>query len=162
TSEMMRHPDVRVIAIADPNERADYERFYYKKTSGRLVVLEMIEAHSAASKTEGASRACQPYVDFRVMLEKEKAIDAIVVATPDHVHAAATLAAVRLGKHVYCEKPLTHTVDEARRVAEEARRAGVATQMGNQGNSGEGIRSACEWIWAGAIGDVTEVHVWSQ
>ncbi len=162
TSEMMRHPDVRVIAIADPNERADYERFYYKKTSGRLVVLEMIEERYAERKAKGEYPGCRQYADFRVMLEKEKAIDAVVVATPDHVHAAATLAAIRLGKHVYCEKPLTHTVEEARRVTEEARRAGVATQMGNQGNSGDGIRSACEWIWAGVIGDVTEVHAWSQ
>src|SRR5262245_40485792 len=161
TSEMLRHPDARVIAIADPNERADYERFYYKKTSGRLVVREMIEERYADKKAKGEYPGLKDYLDFRVMLEKEKAIDAVVVATPDHVHAAATLAALRLGKHVYCEKPLTHTVEEARRVAEEARRAGVATQMGNQGNSGDGIRSACEWIWAGAIGDVTEVHVWS-
>ncbi|HZN58648.1 MAG TPA: Gfo/Idh/MocA family oxidoreductase [Planctomycetota bacterium] len=162
TSEMMRHPDVRVVAIADPNDRADYERFYYKKTSGRLVVREMIEERYAAKKASGEYPGCRDYVDFRVLLEKEKGIDAVVVATPDHVHAAATLAALRLKKHVYCEKPLTHTVEEARRVAEEARRAGVATQMGNQGNSGEGIRQACEWIWAGAIGDVTEVHSWSQ
>jgi predicted dehydrogenase len=162
TSEMMRHPDVRVVAIADPNEHADYERFYYKKTSGRLVVRQMIEERYAEKKAKGEYPGCRDYVDFRVLLEKEKGIDAVVVATPDHVHAAATLAAVRLGKHVYCEKPLTHTVEEARRVTEEARRAGVATQMGNQGNSGEGIRSACEWIWAGAIGDVTEVHAWSQ
>jgi predicted dehydrogenase len=162
TSEMMHYGDVRVVAIADPNERADYERFYYKKTSGRLVVLEMIEANYAEKKARGEYPGCRDYTDFRVMLEKEKGIDAVVVATPDHVHAAATLAAVRLGKHVYCEKPLTRTVEEARRVAEEARRAGVATQMGNQGNSSEGIRQACEWIWAGAIGDVTDVQVWSQ
>jgi len=161
TSEMLRHADARVIAIADPNERADYERFYYKKTSGRLVVREMIEERYADKKAKGEYPGLKDYVDFRVMLEQEKAIDAVVVATPDHVHAAATLAALRLKKHVYCEKPLTHTVEEARRVAEEARRAGVATQMGNQGNSGDGIRSACEWIWAGAIGEVTEVHVWS-
>jgi predicted dehydrogenase len=162
TAEMMRHPDLRVVAIADPNEHADYERFYYKKTSGRLVVKQMIEERYAEKKAKGEYPGCRDYVDFRVMLEKEKGIDAVLVATPDHVHAAATLAALRLEKHVYCEKPLTRTIEEARRVAEEARRAGVATQMGNQGNSGDGIRSACEWIWTGAIGDVTEVHAWSQ
>jgi predicted dehydrogenase len=161
-SEMMRHPDARVIAIADPNERADYERFYYKKTAGRLVVHEMIEAGYAQKKAKGEYAGCKEYADYRRMLEKEKSIDAVVVATPDHVHAAATLAAIGLGKHVYCEKPLTRTVEEARRVAKEARRAGVATQMGNQGNSSEGMRSACEWIWAGAIGEVTEVHAWSD
>jgi predicted dehydrogenase len=162
TSEMMRHDDVRVIAIADPNEQADYERFYYKKTSGRLVAKQMIEERYAEARSKGEYPGCRDFVDFRVMLEKKKGIDAVVVATPDHVHAAATLAALRLKKHVYCEKPLTHTIEEARRVAEEARRAGVATQMGNQGNSGEGMRSACEWIWAGVIGDITEVHAWSQ
>jgi predicted dehydrogenase len=161
TSEMMRHADARIVAIADPNERADYERFYYKKTSGRLVVREMIEERYAEKVAKGEYPGLKDYVDYRVLLEKEKGIDAVVVATPDHVHAAATLAALRQKKHVYCEKPLTHTIEEARRVAEEARKAGVATQMGNQGNSGEGIRSACEWIWAGAIGEVTEVHVWS-
>jgi predicted dehydrogenase len=161
-SEMMRHADARVIAIADPNDRADYERFYYKKTAGRLVALEMIEQGYAEKKSRGEYPGCREFTDFRVMLEKEKGIDAVVVATPDHVHAAATLAAIRLGKHVYCEKPLTHTIEEARRVADEARRAGVATQMGNQGNSSEGMRAACEWIWAGAIGEVTEVHAWSK
>jgi predicted dehydrogenase len=84
------------------------------------------------------------------------------VATPDHVHAAACLAALSRGKHVYCEKPLTHSVYETRMVTEAARKAGVATQMGNQGNSGEGIRLAVEWIRDGAIGPVREVHAYSS
>ncbi|HLU49621.1 MAG TPA: Gfo/Idh/MocA family oxidoreductase, partial [Planctomycetota bacterium] len=89
-------------------------------------------------------------------------IDAVMIATPDHVHAVATLAAMRLGKHVYCEKPLTHTVEEARKVAEEARKSKVATQMGNQGNSSEGIRQVIEWVRAGVIGEVRELHAWSD
>ena len=93
------------------------------------------------------------YRDFRVMLEKEdKNIDAVIVATPDHVHAVAAMMAIKMGKHVYCEKPLTHSVYEARMLTEAARKAKVATQMGNQGHSGEGIRLVCEWIWDGAIG----------
>ena len=96
------------------------------------------------------------------MLEKEKAIDAILCATPDHAHAVVSITAMKLGKHVYCEKPLTHNVWEARQVAKVAKETGVATQMGNQGHSGEGIRQTCEWIWDGAIGPVREVHAWSD
>jgi len=100
--------------------------------------------------------------DFRVMLEKEKQIDAVVVATPDHVHAVATMTAIKMGKHVYCEKPLTRTIYEARAIAKAARQAGVATQMGNQGMAFEGNRLINEWISDGAIGDVREVHAWSD
>jgi predicted dehydrogenase len=156
------HDDAQVIAIADVNEREDYSRFYYRGISGRLPVLELIEKHYGERKARGEYGGCKDYVDFREMLEKEKAIDAVMIATPDHVHAAATLAAIRLGKHVYCEKPLTHTIEEARKVAEEARRAKVATQMGNQGNSSDDLRRTCEWIWSGAIGEVREVHAWSH
>jgi len=101
------------------------------------------------------------YRDFRIMLDKEKDIDAVVIGTPDHVHAVAAMAALGLGKHVFCEKPLTHTIFEARTVTEAARSAGVATQMGNQGHAMESIRILCEWIWDGAIGDITEVHAWT-
>lgn len=101
------------------------------------------------------------YKDFREMLVQEKDLDAVVVATPDHVHAVAAMAAIKAGKHVYCEKPLAHTVYEARQLTEAARKAGVATQMGNQGHASESIRRLCEWIWDGAIGDVYEVHAWT-
>ena len=103
------------------------------------------------------------YKDFRVMLDKEdKNIDAVVVATPDHIHAPASMAAIKRGKHVYCEKPLTHSVYEARQIAEAARKAGVATQMGNQGQASEQTRLMCEMVWDGAIGPVREVHVWTD
>jgi predicted dehydrogenase len=103
------------------------------------------------------------YKDFRVMLEKEeKNIDAVVVATPDHVHAPASIMAMKMGKHVYCEKPLTHSVYESRMMAETARKHKVATQMGNQGQASEGTRLICESIWGGAIGHVREVHVWTD
>jgi predicted dehydrogenase len=100
--------------------------------------------------------------DFRVMLEKEKGIEAVVVATPDHIHAVASMTAIKAGKHVYCEKPLTRTVHEARALAKAAVEAKVATQMGNQGMAFEGNRLIKEWIWAGVIGPVREVHVWSD
>ena len=100
------------------------------------------------------------YTDYRVMLEKQKDIDAVVIATPDHTHAVITMAAMELGKHVYTQKPLTHSIWEARRLARAAAESKVTTQMGIQGHSDEGIRLICEWIWAGLIGEVTEVDAW--
>jgi predicted dehydrogenase len=103
------------------------------------------------------------YKDFRQMLDREaKNIDAVTVSTPDHIHAVAAMAAVRAGKHIYCQKPLTHTLHECRELTKAARTADVATQMGNQGHASEGTRLTNEWIQAGVIGDVREVHVWSD
>lgn len=97
--------------------------------------------------------------DFRKLLDDmESGIDAVLVATPDHTHAAACLAAIERGKHLYCEKPLAHSVHEVRQVVEAARAKKVTTQLGNQGHSFDSIRTFCEWIWDGAIGNVTEVH----
>ncbi|WP_321368722.1 Gfo/Idh/MocA family oxidoreductase [uncultured Draconibacterium sp.] len=102
------------------------------------------------------------YKDFRVMLEEQKDIDAVMIATPDHTHALPALMAMREGKHVFLQKPLTHSVYESRIMTETAKRYGVATQMGNQGNSADGIRQICEWIWAGTIGEVTHVDTWTN
>jgi len=102
------------------------------------------------------------YRDFRKMLEAEKSLDAITVSTPDHTHAVVAMMAMRLGKHVFVQKPLTHTVKEARLLAEEGKARNLVTQMGNQGHSKEGARLICEWIWDGAIGDIGEVHVWTN
>jgi predicted dehydrogenase len=103
------------------------------------------------------------YTDFRKMLDKEGSnIDAVIVATPDHMHAAATMYAMERGKHVYTQKPLTRTVWEARALTQAALKYKVATQMGNQGYSNEGTRRCAEMIWSGAIGDVTEVHAWTN
>ncbi len=103
------------------------------------------------------------YKDFREMLEEmDKQIDAVVIATPDHTHAVVASMAMKMGKHVFVQKPLTHSVYESRYLTELARETGVVTQMGNQGNSGEGIRKVCEWIWDGAIGEVKEVHCWTN
>jgi predicted dehydrogenase len=100
------------------------------------------------------------YSDYREMLDKEKGIDAVMIATPDHTHAVISMEAMRRGKHVYCQKPLTHDIYEARMLAKAARETGVATQMGIQGHSGEGARLICEWIWDGAIGEIREVDAW--
>ena len=101
----------------------------------------------------------RPYRDFRRMFdEMGKSIDAVVVATPDHFHAVAAMAAIRHGKHVYCEKPLAHSVYEVRQLMQAARQHKVVTQLGNQGHSFNTIRDFCEWIWDGAIGDVHTIH----
>jgi len=116
-----------------------------------------------AAKTFGEYPKAKRYKDFRVMLDKEKSIDAVTVSTPDHFHTVAAITALRMGKHVFVQKPLTHSVAEARMMREEARKhPKLATQMGNQGHAGEGGRLTCEWIWSGAIGDVREVHCWTN
>ena len=131
-------------------------------TLENIVALADVDDERAAATYERYPNAAR-YRDFRVMLdEMHDSIDAVAVATPDHMHAVAAMAAMQLGKHVYVEKPLTHDVYEARALTRAARRYGVATQMGNQGNSGEGIRQICEWIWAGTIGDVHTVHTWTN
>jgi predicted dehydrogenase len=102
------------------------------------------------------------YQDYREMLDKQKDIDAIVVATPDHMHAAIATAAMDLGKHVYVQKPLCWSVEEARHLARKAKGSKVVTQMGNQGHSTDGARTGYEYITGGAIGEVREVHVWTN
>jgi len=158
---LLPQDDVDIVAICDVTEEADYSQFYYKGKAGRGPVLKMIERHYAERSSAGREPRCTAYVDFREMLDREKGIDAVLIATPDHIHAVASLAAIERGKHVYCEKPLARTVYESRRVTEAARKAKVATQMGNQGHSGDGIRMTVEWIRDGVIGPVREVHAWS-
>jgi predicted dehydrogenase len=102
------------------------------------------------------------YSDYRKMLDEQKDIDAVVVATPDHMHAPIALASMDLKKHVYVQKPLCWSVDEARKLAEKAQETKVATQMGNQGRSLDDTRTAVEYIWSGAIGEVREIHVWTD
>jgi predicted dehydrogenase len=102
------------------------------------------------------------YKDFRVMLDRQKDIDAVIIATPDHTHAVVSMEAMKRGKHVYTQKPLTHTVFEARELASAARKYKVASQMGNQGQAGDGPRRLREMIWDGVIGPVHEVHVWTD
>jgi predicted dehydrogenase len=129
--------------------------------SQSIVALCDVDARRAADTFKDYPNATR-YEDFRVLFDKEKNIDAVLVATPDHTHAVASMAAIQRGKGVYCEKPLTRTVYEARALAKAAAEAGVATQMGNQGMAFEGNRLVKEWIWAGVIGPVREVHVWSD
>ncbi|MCY2955024.1 MAG: Gfo/Idh/MocA family oxidoreductase [Planctomycetota bacterium] len=112
---------------------------------------------SAARRYPGT----KTYSDYRKLFE-QKDIEAVCIGTPDHHHFPASMMAITRGKHVYCEKPLTHSIWEARQVAKAARDAKVATQMGTQGSASEGIRLLAEWIGAGAIGNVKEVHIWTD
>ena len=118
---------------------------------------------SRASKSVWANPGVRFFTDFRRMLDvAHKDIDAVIVSCPDHNHAVAAMSAMQLGKHVYCEKPLTHSVYEARRLAEAAKKYNVATQMGNHGHSWDTLRMAVDWIKAGVIGNVTEAHIWTD
>ena len=105
----------------------------------------------------------EKFTDFRILLDKVgKSIDAVTVSTPDHTHAVAAAMAMRMGKHCFCQKPLTRTIFEARRLGEIAREKKVKTQMGNQGTSGSGLRKAAALVKAGGLGTVKEVHVWTD
>ena len=115
-----------------------------------------------AAKTFQDFPAAKVYRDYREMLEKQKDIDAVIIATPDHTHAVIAMAAMRAGKHVYVQKPLAYSVHEARTLTEAARQHKVVSQMGNQGHSGDGTRVVCEWIEAGVIGTVREVDAWTN
>ena len=133
-----------------------------KSTIENVVALCDVDDARAARSYERYPKA-KRFKDFRQMLDQMSSeIDAVIVSTPDHTHAVAALPAVQLGKHVYVEKPLTHSVYEARLLTETAREYKVITQMGNQGNSSNDIRRICEWIWSGTIGKVREVHCWTN
>lgn len=155
--ELMKLDDVRITAVADPAEEWDLSNYYYRGVAGRGPVSSEIDR---LQSERYSSEKAKQYDDFREMLESQKDIDAVLCATPDHLHAYVSLLSLAAGKHVYCEKPLTHNIAEARMVQRAAKEAGLATQMGNQGHSNEGIRQTVEWIRAGAIGNVSEVHAW--
>jgi predicted dehydrogenase len=126
-----------------------------------IVALCDVSDSAAASARQKFPQA-KFYKDFRQMLEQEKSLDAVDVATPDHMHAPIAAMAMKLGKHVYCQKPLTHDVYEARALRDLARQQKVATQMGNQGSASEGLRRAVEVVQAGLIGPVHQAYVWTN
>src|SRR6266545_1302754 len=134
-----------------------------------LAELTALERERSTAQLNGMLRLkndllprAKRYSDYREMLEKEKSIDAVVIATPDHMHATIALAAMDLGKHVYAQKPLCWSVDECRKLSKRAKETKLATQMGNQGHSWDDARKAVEYVWAGAIGDVREIHIWTN
>lgn len=137
-AEFSKSPNVNIVSLCDVDDRQS------KKSRERFPKASY-------------------YADFREMLAKEKnSIDAVSVSTPDHTHAVAALAAMKLGKHVYVQKPLTHDIYEARILTQAAKKYKVVTQMGNQGGSGEGVRKMKEWYDAGLIGEVTSVQCWTN
>jgi predicted dehydrogenase len=128
------------------------------KLGHNIVALCDVDETHAAKEFSKYPQARQ-FKDYRVMLDKMgKEIEAVVIGTPDHTHALIALEVIKRGKHVYCEKPLAHNVYEVRRLMEVARKSKVVTQLGNQGHASDTIRQLCEWVWAGAVGQVHTVH----
>jgi predicted dehydrogenase len=129
---------------------------------GEIVGLCDVDSNYLDLKGKQFPKA-QKFADFREMLDKlDKSIDAVTISTPDHVHGVAAMAALQKGKHIFCQKPLTQTVWEARELVRLAKEKKVATQMGNQGSSWDGFRRAVEVLQAGVLGNVTELHVWTD
>ncbi len=161
-SLLANQPDIQLVAVCDVNaQSSDYHDFDYKDgIAGLDPARQIVESHYADQKRSGKYKGCAAYRDFREMLAKEQDIDAVIVATPDHAHAVVAMQAIKRGKHVYCEKPLAHSVHEARQLAEAARTTNVATQMGNQLHSLETVRRQVELIRSGAVGTVRQVHAW--
>jgi predicted dehydrogenase len=135
--QSLQSPGVNIVALCDPDPRMT----------------------ATAGKRHAGAKA---FTDYRRMLDEVKEIDGVVVSTPDHHHAFASMEAIRRRKHVYCEKPLTHSVWEARRLGDAAREAKVATQMGNSGQASAQTRLLSELVWSGAIGPVREAHIWTD
>ena len=130
--------------------------------AGREPCQKIVEGYYGSQQRSGQYRGCAAFTDFRDLLEKQRDLDAVVVCTTDHLHAAVSAAAMRKRKHVFCQKPLTHTIYEARQIAAIARETGVATQIAVANQASEDTRLLCEWIWSGAIGPVREVVNWSS
>ncbi len=185
--EFLVHADVQVVAVCDVNSGSnDYSEWgnnelrgkvrkllgdprwggeserYTGGIAGRDPAKNVVESCYAKQAGAGSYRSCEAFTDYRELLAKRKDIDAVVIGTPDHLHAPVAIAAMRAGKHVYCQKPMTHTVAEARRMAEVARETRLATQVAVTNQASEDTRVLCEWIWDGAIGPVREVINWSS
>ncbi len=165
-------PSLKMLGYKSPNEKmniasigaggkATSDIAACAETENIVALCDVDEARAA--KVYAIHSNVPKYKDFRAMLDKEAGnIDGVIVTIPDHMHTAAALAAMERGKHVYVQKPLAHTVWECRELQKAAAKYKVATQMGNQGYSNEGTRQCAEMIWSGVIGDVTEVHAWTN
>jgi len=181
--ELLKIPDLQIVSVADPvkddsryqnwgeNElrnsirRTLEEPLWDDKVkgcrAGREPAKQIIDTWY--SKKQGTDyKACTAYEDFRELLEKEPGIDAVVVGTPDHHHAQVAVKAMNKGKHVFCQKPMTNAVYEARLMADTAAKTGVATQVATANASSSSLDQLCELIWSGAIGPVREVYNWSN
>ncbi len=165
-------PSLKAMGYKSPNEKLNFaaigsggqgaSNLGAAAPTENIVALCDVDDRRAGPSFERYPNATR-FKDFRQMLDKEgKNIDAVIVATPDHMHATAAVWCMERNKHVYVQKPLVRTIWEARQLREAAAKYGVATQMGNQGYSNEGTRQCAEIVWSGEIGSVTEVHAWSD
>ena len=182
-TDFLKEPDVQVVAVCDVNQvSSDYSEWdtnelrnrvrevlgdpnwgsqFKGPTAGREPAKNIVEAYYAKHQTSGQYRGCAAYNDFRELLSKGRDFDGVVVCTPDHWHAPISIAAMRGGKHVYCQKPMTHTIEETRQMAEVARQNKVVTQVALSVSASEDTRLLSEWISAGVIGPVRRVENWS-
>ncbi len=160
---LQQFPEVQIVAVCDVNrEGGGYQSWNWsygneKRVGGYEPARQAVDEYYAGQSKSGSYRGCQAYSDYRELLAKED-VDAVMIATPDHTHAVITMAALKMKKHVYCEKPLAWSVHETRLITETARQMKVATQLGNMGQASEESRLVCEMITDGAIGGVREVH----
>jgi predicted dehydrogenase len=181
--DLLREADVQVVAVCDVNQQSsDYSEWgpnelrdkvrdllalptwganFTGCTAGRDPARNIVETYYANQKRSGSYKGCAAYSDFRELLSRERDLDGVTVCTPDHWHAPVAIAAMNAGKHVYCQKPMSHSVAEAREMAEAARRTKVATQVAVANSASEDTRLIAEWIAAGAIGPVRRVENWS-
>jgi predicted dehydrogenase len=180
-------PDVQAVAVCDANRgSSDYLQYGTNELRNRVRKVipdaqwgnetedslhasagcrparQAIELYYAQQKRSGEYKGCAEFIDYRELLAKRSDLDGIVVGTPDHTHAVISVAALRAGKHVLCQKPMAHSVAESRRMAEVAKQTGRATQVAVWNSSSDATRVLCEWIAAGAIGPVREVHNWTN
>jgi predicted dehydrogenase len=183
--DFLKQPDVQIVAVCDVNQQSsDYSEWEPNElrdkirallgnryanwgsdwtgcTCGREPARRIVEAYYGLQMTSGRYHGCAAYNDFRELLDQEKGLDGVIVGTPDHWHAPISIAAMNKRKHVYCQKPTTHSIEEARRIAAVAHETRVATQVAVGNQASEATRQLEEWIAAGAIGPVRRVLNWS-
>lgn len=182
--DFLKEKDVRVVSVCDVNqESSDYSEWgkneirdterevlgdanwgtnWNGPTCGREPAKRLVNAYYAKNGRTGTGSGCTAYNDFRELLDKEAGVDAVFVGTTDHWHALVSVTAMTKGKHVFCQKPMTHSITEARRMAQVKSKTKVATQVAIMNEASEATRLLCEWVWGGEIGPVREVHNWSS
>jgi len=180
----LQRADVQVISVCDVNKESydycewwagelrekvrgligisNWGEHYEGAFGGREPARQIVDTYYGQQKLSGRYKVCTSYNDFRELLVHEKDLDAIIIGTPDHSHAVISMLAISNGKHVYCQKPFTHSIYEANRLAQAAKKTKLATQVATGVHASESTRLLCEWIWDGAIGDIKEVHNWSN
>lgn len=182
--EFLKYDEIRIVSVCDVNKQSnDYIewgqdeirrkiRKFLDNTAwgegetgcvcGRDPAKKIVDAYYSKGVSSGKYGACTTYADYRELLDKETDIDAVIIGTHDSMHAAVSIAAMKKGKHVYCQKPLSRTIYEARLLTQIAKETKVATQVAIGNHASESTRVLCEWIWASAIGEIYEVYNWSR